>query len=109
MNFFYVKQFPVLPPSAYTPADLCFIVPRVLELTYTAWDIKPFADDVWREADKALRQAIWRQWEENAEATGGHRSEPPVWAEVAEDGMPLPPFRWDEERRAVLRAELEPT
>ncbi len=48
MNFFYVKQFPVLPPTVYSYADLFFIVPRVLELTYTAWDMKPFADDVWR-------------------------------------------------------------
>jgi hypothetical protein len=24
-----------------------YITPRVLELTYTAWDIKPFADDLW--------------------------------------------------------------
>jgi hypothetical protein len=47
MNFFYVQQFPVLPPFAYTPKDLHFIVPRVLELVYTSWDIKPFADNVW--------------------------------------------------------------
>jgi hypothetical protein len=41
MNFFYVKQLPVLPPDAYTPEDLRFIVPRVLELVYTSWDMKP--------------------------------------------------------------------
>lgn len=46
MNFFYVKQFPVLPPSTYTPELLNFIVPRVLELTYTAWDLQPFARDL---------------------------------------------------------------
>ena len=28
-------------------------------------------------------------------------------AETAEDGCPLPPFKWDEDRRAVLRAELD--
>jgi hypothetical protein len=107
MNFFYVQQFPVLPPRAYTPEDLGFIVPRVLELVYTAWDIKPFADDVWREAGEGLRARIRRQWEENAAETGGHRWEPPDWADIAPDGIPLPPFRWDEDRRARLRAELD--
>jgi hypothetical protein len=68
MNFFIVKQLPVLPPDAYTPADIDFIAPRVLELVYTAWDLEPFAKDT------------------------GYDGEP---------------FRWDENRRAVLRAELD--
>ena len=46
LNFFLVKQFPVLTPNHYTPADLDFIVPRVLELTYTAHDLAPFARDL---------------------------------------------------------------
>jgi hypothetical protein len=107
LTFFTLRQLPVLPPRAYTPEDLGFIVPRVLELVYTAWDIKPFADDVWREAGEGLRARIRRQWEENAAETGGHRWEPPEWAEIAPDGIPLPPFRWDEDRRARLRAELD--
>jgi len=41
LNFHYVRQFPV-PPSAYKPQDLRFLVPRVLELTYTAWDLAPW-------------------------------------------------------------------
>ena len=68
LNFFFVKQFPVLPPSAYTAADIAYIAPRVLELVYTAWDLKPFAEDM------------------------GYHGEP---------------FRWHEERRAHLRAELD--
>ncbi|MEM1880289.1 MAG: hypothetical protein QXE28_05055, partial [Desulfurococcaceae archaeon] len=114
MNFFYVKQFPVLPPSAYTLEDLRFIVPRVLELVYTAWDLKPFADDVWAEADAALREALSRQWEENAAQTGGHSWKLPDWIaaypEIPTDpqkGIPFPPFKWDEGRRALLRAELD--
>ena len=63
-----LKQIPVLPPTAYTEADLAFIVPRVLELTYTSHAMAPFARDL------------------------GH------------DG---PPFAWDEDRRAQLRAELD--
>ena len=114
LGFFILRQLPVLPPDAYTPKDLLFIVPRVLELTYTAWDLKPFADDVWREADNTLREAIRRQWKENTTETGGHSWEPPEWIiaypEIEIDpgkGMPLPPFRWDEARRARLRAELD--
>jgi len=107
MNFFFVKQLPLLPPAAYTPVERRFIVPRVLELVYTAWDIKPFADDVWRDADDTLRRILKRQHEENRRATGGHEWAPPEWAEIAPDGCPLPPFKWDEERRAVLRAELD--
>ena len=114
MNFFYVQQFPVLPPTAYTSADLRFIVPRILELTYTAWDIKPFADDVWRDADETLRAAIRAQWEANAAETGGHTWDLPDWItaypEIETDpakGIPFPPFKWDEIRRARLRAELD--
>lgn len=46
LNFFIVKQLPVLPPGHYTPTALSFIVPRVLELTYTANDLRPWADDL---------------------------------------------------------------
>lgn len=100
MNFFLVKQLPVLPPSAYHPQDLHFIVPRVLELTYTAWDLAPFAQDVWEESGPELRGLLRAQWEAN----GGHPDNPPGWVEGA---YPFPPFRWDEERRARLRAELD--
>ena len=52
MNFFIVKQLPVLPPEAYleevrpglTYAEL--VVPRTLELTYTASDLEGFARDL---------------------------------------------------------------
>jgi len=46
LNYFYMKQFPVLAPDRYSPATLDFIVPRVLELTYTAHDLKPWGDDL---------------------------------------------------------------
>lgn len=68
LTFFIVKQLPVLPPETYTPELLDRIVPRVLELTYTAWDMQPFARD------------------------------------CGYDGQP---FAWDEERRSILRAELD--
>ena len=68
LNFYLVKQFPFIPPSTYTPAGIDFIAPRVLELVYTAYDLRPFAEDM------------------------GYHGEP---------------FRWDEVRRAQLRAELD--
>lgn len=46
MNYFVFKQLPVLPPARYTTTDLAFIVPRVLELTYTAHDLQPWAADL---------------------------------------------------------------
>lgn len=53
MNFFIVKQLPVLSPEAYLekphpslPTYAELIVPRVLELTYTADDLRGFAIDL---------------------------------------------------------------
>ena len=100
LTFFIVKQLPVLPPERFDAAQLAFIVPRVLELVYTAWDLQPFAEDVWAELDEAGRQAILAQ---NAEC---NRGAPPEWFSPR-DGFALPPFRWSDERRAVLRAELD--
>jgi len=68
LTYFYLKQFPILPPSAYTDVGLSFIVPRVLELTYTSHSMAPFARDL---------------------------------------GYDDPPFSWNEDRRAQLRAELD--
>jgi hypothetical protein len=54
LKYFTMKQFPVLAPNTYYAGTLWqqgtvlrdFILPRVLELTYTAWDLNPFARDV---------------------------------------------------------------
>ena len=46
LTFSYLKQFPILPPDAYTEAALDYIVPRVLELSYTSHDLAPFARDL---------------------------------------------------------------
>lgn len=46
LNYFYMKQFPVLPPERYAEVDLAFIVPRVLELTFTAHDLSGWAQDL---------------------------------------------------------------
>jgi hypothetical protein len=60
---------------------------------------------------EALRAAIRAQWEANRAATGGVSPAPPDWLPLygidPAAPCPLPPFRWDEGRRAVLRAELD--
>ncbi len=74
---YIIRQLPVLPPASYVQACSWshefsstreWLLPRLLELTYTAWDLEPFAQDY---------------------------------------GWSGPPFRWDEERRFLLRCELD--
>ncbi len=70
MSFYFVEQFPLLPPCAYTPNDLAFIVPRVLELTYTSGSLQPFARDLgydgepfpWDEDRRARLRAELDAW-----------------------------------------------
>jgi N-6 DNA Methylase len=67
MNLFIWQQLPVLTPAQLGP-HTAFTTPRALELTYTAYDMEPFARDL---GDKGA------------------------------------PFRWDEDRRFLMRAELD--
>jgi hypothetical protein len=70
LNYLYLKQFPVLAPSAYGPVDLAFIVSRVLELTYTSYSVGPLARDLsydgppfaWDEARRAQVRAELDAW-----------------------------------------------
>jgi hypothetical protein len=126
LNLFYLQQLPVLPPSTFDEESELFIVPRVLELVYTAWDLKPFADDLWKEASPLLRKALLEQWRKNREETGGNSFDLPSWAGAwpaitrpapsyveSPDSTPVPevcpfsPFRWNSARRANLQAELD--
>ena len=45
LPYFTMKQTAVLPPDAYSDADLAFVVPRMLELLYTGEDLRDFARD----------------------------------------------------------------
>jgi hypothetical protein len=49
INHFIIHQLPIISPTQYTNSPGCLlfdgIVDRVLELTYTAWDLEPFAKD----------------------------------------------------------------
>lgn len=80
LKYFVMRQIPVLPPSVYTPTELARIVPRVLELSYNAQDLEPFYSDVVQENP---------EWDTR---TGADRGQP---------------WRWNPERRAILRAELD--
>lgn len=75
MSAFIVEQLPVIRPdetsrcASWSNVGLgAWLLPNVLELTYTAWDLEPFALDV---------------------------------------GYKGPPFRWNTERRHLLRCELD--
>ena len=65
LTFTVFRQLPVIPPDRYSRADIDFIAPRVLELTYTAWDLQPFAQDmgydgepfIWNPERRALLRA----------------------------------------------------
>jgi hypothetical protein len=46
MTFGYVKQFPAPTPDQFAQNDRAFIVPRVLELTYTAHDLRTWGRDL---------------------------------------------------------------
>lgn len=107
LNFFIIEQLPLVAKTKYSIGLINSILPYIIELSYVAWDIKPFADDVWKEADEDLKAAITKQWEANKASTGAHEWSPPEWCEIDLDGCPLPPYKWDEDRRAILKAELD--
>ena len=46
LKYHVKKQLVNLPPDRYADADLAFIVPRVLELTYTAHDMQAWGQDL---------------------------------------------------------------
>lgn len=64
-NHWILKQLPVFPSSVYMQTDIKFIAPRLLELVYSAYDLKPFAEDMgykgepfqWDEGRRALLRA----------------------------------------------------
>jgi hypothetical protein len=107
LNFFLVEQLPVIKSSDYSTTDLNYIIPRILEIIYGSWDILAFADSIWHDGTEELRRLIQKQWEENHAKTGGHSWNPPEWVEKSKNKISMPPFKWDEIRRAILSAELD--
>lgn len=107
LTVFLLKQLPIIPPEQFTAKDLQFIVPRVIELTYTAWDLKAFADDVWEEADETLRELIEARWQYNQQLIAYTPSTKPKWVESKKGEFPFTPFKWDSENRMTIQAELD--
>lgn len=112
VSLFVVKQLPIIPPDQFSETDLQFLVPRVLELTYTAWDLRAFANDVWKDADLELRTLIEARWQYNKsfislpeEIEAGF--EWPKDCEPKADDFPYPPFRWDSAHRHRVQCELD--
>jgi hypothetical protein len=70
LKYFTLKQLPLPPPSVYAAAELRFIIPRVLELTYTSGSMTPFARDLgyegppfhWHEDRRAQLRAELDAW-----------------------------------------------
>jgi len=70
LTYSYLRQVPFPPPAAYTESDLAFVVPRVLELTYTSHAMAPFARDLgydgvpfgWDEDRRAQLRAELDAW-----------------------------------------------
>ncbi|MBX5086720.1 N-6 DNA methylase [Rhizobium lentis] len=46
MNYFIYKQLPVLAPHQFSRNDRAFIMPRVRELTYTSYSMRPWAENL---------------------------------------------------------------
>jgi N-6 DNA Methylase len=46
LTYSYLKQFVALPPSAFSTANIEFVTPRILELTYTSNSMRPWAEDL---------------------------------------------------------------
>lgn len=87
LNLYIVEQLPIIYPDNYKSKLIEIILPRTIELTYNAWDLKLFAEDVLEE----IGLEKWNEWfPEN----------------LLVDGIPQP-FKWDEERRLKLRCELD--
>ncbi|HOG77951.1 MAG TPA: N-6 DNA methylase, partial [Anaerolineaceae bacterium] len=88
LTYGYLRQFPVLVENTFTPDSIRFITTRVIELLFTAFDLRPFAEDILSE----IGVDTWNAWFPHSQPAIGHSPQP---------------FPWDEERRAVLRAELD--
>ena len=99
---FVIKQIPVLPPQRYSADAIKYIVPRVLELTYTSHSLAPFAQDLgfsgtpftWDESRRAKLRAELDGW--YAHSYGLTRNELQYIldpAEVMGEGYPSETFR----------------
>jgi hypothetical protein len=76
LTYGYLKQLAFLKADQYQKDSSLSVISKIMEITFTSWDIKHFADEVWKDADEELKAAIRMQWEENKAATRGHEWNP---------------------------------
>ncbi len=62
---FILEQLPVLPLTAYNDELIRLILPKVLELCYTAWDVQGFAKDLGYVDPMSNKPLPPFQWDEN--------------------------------------------
>lgn len=103
LNFFLIKQLPVLAPEQYSSTNMAYIVPRILELTYTASDMYQWAEDLVNSATGEVKIAILQLLRQNS--TGTKAVSENAAGSISRET--LQPFPFNPERRAVLRAELD--
>jgi len=80
LSYNYVEQLPIIPPEEFSEADLRFILPRVIELIFTSYDMQPVYDSIISSCPYA---------DERDALTRGK------------------PFRYEPSRRSVLISELD--
>lgn len=107
MSDYITEQLPFPETKMLDISNLVVVIPRVIELTYSSWNIKPFIDDVWVDANSDIKGLILQQWEENRTVTGGHEYHQRDNLSDGDNVAPIPPFGWNEERRGQIRAELD--
>jgi len=112
--FHYIKQFAVLSFDIYDDIIINKLKAIGLQIIYTSWDLKSVADNVWDESDEDFRNNVTEHWDESNSIDRSNNYSIPIWHKAypeikwnQNEGCPLPPFKWDEERRAKLRAELD--
>ncbi len=80
LSYSYMNQIPALPPSAFGAAQKAFILPKVLELVYTTFSLRPFYDEI---------VGLFPSAESRSGAARGT------------------PYPFNDERRALVKAELD--
>jgi hypothetical protein len=127
-NFHYLKQMPMLSPKLFNPkikhalsqyfpnqSILELIIPKILELYYTAKDLSCLCNDLFLhllEIHPSLIQACQQQWRENQGLDQSFDQNPQAFVDHSEafvhhDLCILPPFKWHDLRRAHLKAQLD--
>lgn len=103
MNFFYVKQFPVLSPEQIPNRIKPLIIERIAELCYFNHDLDGWMNELWYDEEMTddIRKALLARL---AECNGLYFDNDSL---ANPDFSNMQPYIYNEERRAVAQAELD--